>query len=79
MVFGRVKGLRPVGSAAGRWPGPSGPWPAGPTPSTRCARSRCPLLVIVGEEDELATAADAEAMGGPCPTAGWRSSRRRVT
>ncbi|MER6942711.1 alpha/beta fold hydrolase [Nonomuraea sp. NPDC000554] len=66
MVFGRVKGLvqsAPPGAVA--WAQRA--MAARPESFDTLAGLKVPLLVLVGEEDELATVADAEAMARAVP------------
>ncbi|MEU0564367.1 alpha/beta fold hydrolase [Nonomuraea sp. NPDC005983] len=66
MVFGRVKGLvqsAPPGAVA--WAQRA--MAARPESFDTLAGLKVPLLVLVGEEDELATVADAEAMARSVP------------
>ncbi|WP_308250728.1 alpha/beta fold hydrolase [Nonomuraea rhizosphaerae] len=68
MVFGRVKGLvqsAPPGAVA--WAQRA--MAARPDSFDTLAALKVPLLVVVGEEDELATVADAEAMRQAVPEA----------
>ncbi|MFD1540320.1 alpha/beta fold hydrolase [Nonomuraea guangzhouensis] len=66
MVFGRVKGLvqsAPPGAVAWAQRAMAGR----PDSFDTLAALKVPLLVVVGEEDELATVADAEAMARAVP------------
>jgi pimeloyl-ACP methyl ester carboxylesterase len=66
MVFGRVKGLvqsAPPGAVA--WAQRA--MAARPDSFGTLAALKVPLLVVVGEEDELSPPADAEAMAGAAP------------